>query len=283
MRTDFDAELVQQHLAYRAAGHPGHRFPGARALQDVARVLAVVLERAREVRVAGPRTRHLAAPLAPRSVRFGGHHVLPVLPIAVPHEHRDGGAERLTGAHAREPLDLVGFDLHPSAAAVAAHAPLQLGVDALGRDGQPGGDPLEDRHEPAPVRFARRREAERHVDPRLKPRLRTAAEAAASAHRRGGAGFGFVSVGSRTITRPLAVIPNSSWPVASRATRNGPMIGSRIGMVTGTPAFKSWPPSNVSNTSIFASGRAANNSRLSLLVPLPQFGIQVPPGEKSWK
>src|SRR2546430_4244191 len=57
MRADFDAELVQEHLAHRAAGHPGHRFPGARALQDVARVLAVVLEGAREIRVARPRTR----------------------------------------------------------------------------------------------------------------------------------------------------------------------------------------------------------------------------------
>src|SRR6266566_913634 len=38
MRPDLDAELVQEHLAHRAAGHSGHRFPGARALQDVTRV-----------------------------------------------------------------------------------------------------------------------------------------------------------------------------------------------------------------------------------------------------
>src|SRR2546426_5888267 len=40
MRPDLDPKLLQEHLAHRAAGHPGHRFPGARALQDVARVLA---------------------------------------------------------------------------------------------------------------------------------------------------------------------------------------------------------------------------------------------------
>src|SRR2546429_16228 len=163
MRPDLDAELLQEHLAHRAAGHPGHRFPGARALQDVARVLAVVLERPREIRVAGARTRHLATPLAPRSVCFGGHHVLPVLPIAIPHEHRDGGAEGLAGPHAREPLDLVGFDLHAGAAAVAAHPPLQLDVDALGGQGQPGGDPLEDRHQAAPVRLARCGEPKGHA------------------------------------------------------------------------------------------------------------------------
>src|SRR2546422_1219627 len=131
MRTDFDAELVQKHLAHRAAGHPRYRFPGARALQDVARVLPVVLERAREVRVAGPRTRHLAAPLAPRGVRFGGHHVLPVLPIAIPHEHRDRGAERLAGPHAREPLDLVGFEDRKSTRLNSSHGYISYAVFCL--------------------------------------------------------------------------------------------------------------------------------------------------------
>src|SRR2546428_8348753 len=107
MRPDLDPKLLQEHLAHRAAGHPGHRFPSARALQDVARVLAVVLEGPREIRVAGPRTRHLAAPLSPRRVRFAGHHVLPLLPIAIPHEHPDRGAARLTGPIPRQPPDRV--------------------------------------------------------------------------------------------------------------------------------------------------------------------------------
>src|SRR5256884_6878341 len=50
---DLDAELFQQDLAYRAAGDSRHRFARARPLQDVARVPAVVLERAREIGVAG--------------------------------------------------------------------------------------------------------------------------------------------------------------------------------------------------------------------------------------
>src|SRR2546428_13768034 len=106
MRTDFDAELVQEHLAHRAAGHSGHRFPGARALQDVARVLAVVLEGAREIPVARPRTRPLAAPPPPGGVRFGGPPVLPGLPIPIPHEHRTGGARRVSGPHSPRPLNL---------------------------------------------------------------------------------------------------------------------------------------------------------------------------------
>src|ERR1041385_1484718 len=248
MRPDLDAELLQEHLAHRAAGYPGHRFPRARALQDVARVLAVVLEGPREIRVAGPRTRHLAAPLAPGGVRFGSHHVLPVLPIAIPHEHRDGGAEGLAGAHAREPLDLVGFDLHAGAAAVAAHPSLQLDVDALGGQGQPGGDPLEDRHQPAPVRFPGRGKAKRHAtsppsltspnlhnlhqppDNSTRARLRVGLSRSPRgsggevSHRRGGAcGLVFVMVGSDTTTSPRAVMPNRyCWPlVASNATRSG--------------------------------------------------------------
>src|SRR5881396_3713089 len=150
MRPDLDAELLQEHLAHRAAGHPGHRFPGARALQDVARVLAVVLEGPREIRVAGPRTRHLATPLAPRSVCFGGHHVLPVLPIAIPHEHRDGGAEGLAGPHAREPLDLVGFDLHAGAAAVAAIRRLSSTLMRSADRGSPAGIPSRTATRPRP-------------------------------------------------------------------------------------------------------------------------------------
>src|SRR5439155_1572562 len=97
----------------------------------------------------------LAPPLGAAGVRLGRHHVLPVLPIAIPYEHRDGGAEGLSGAHSREPLDLVRFDFHAGAAAVTAHAPLQLGVDALRRQGQPGGHPLEDRHQAASVLLSR--------------------------------------------------------------------------------------------------------------------------------
>ncbi len=132
MRTDLDAELVQQHLTHRAARDARYGFPGARALQDVTGVLAVVLERSGEIGVAGPWPGDLAAPLATGCVGFRSHHILPVLPVAVPHQHGDRGAEGLARAHAGEPFDLVCLDLHARAAAVAAHAPFQLGVDALG-------------------------------------------------------------------------------------------------------------------------------------------------------
>src|SRR6266699_394992 len=62
---DFHAELLQQQLAHRAARHARHGLPRARALQDVPSVLPVVLERAREVRVARAGPRDLAPPPYP--------------------------------------------------------------------------------------------------------------------------------------------------------------------------------------------------------------------------
>ena len=115
----------------------------------------------------GTRPRDLAPPAPPerigRRIGFGCHDVLPVLPVAIPDEHRDWGAQRLAGAHAGEPFDAIGLDLHPGAAAVAALAALQLGVHVGGGQRQAGRDPLEDTHEPSAVRFACRCEPECHV------------------------------------------------------------------------------------------------------------------------
>ena len=44
-----------------------------------------------------------------------GHDVFPVGPVAVGDQHGDGRAQRLAGADAGEPLDLVALDLHPGA------------------------------------------------------------------------------------------------------------------------------------------------------------------------
>src|SRR6266581_4316718 len=81
------------------------RSARARPLQNVARILAVVLERAREIGVTGAGAGDLTPPLSGGRVGLGGHDVLPVLPVTVPHQHRDGRAQRLTRAYAGEPFE----------------------------------------------------------------------------------------------------------------------------------------------------------------------------------
>jgi len=53
-RPDLDAQLAQERARHAACGHPGRGLARRRALQDVANVRVVVLERARQVAVAGP-------------------------------------------------------------------------------------------------------------------------------------------------------------------------------------------------------------------------------------
>src|SRR2546426_11805633 len=104
---DLDVELLEQQLAHGPAGDPGDGLAGAGALQDVARVLAVVLEDAREVGVPRPGPRDLPAARLRGGLGPRGHHVPPVLPVAVPHEPPAGGARPLARPHARGALDLV--------------------------------------------------------------------------------------------------------------------------------------------------------------------------------
>src|SRR3989442_8195094 len=85
MGADFHPELLEQQLAHRPAGNAGDGLARAGALQDVARVLAVVLEDAREVGVPRAGPRDLPPARLPGGLGLPGHHVLPVLPVAGPH------------------------------------------------------------------------------------------------------------------------------------------------------------------------------------------------------
>ena len=69
-----------------------------------------------------------------------------VLPVAEPREH----------------LDAVLLDLLPRRAAVALLPPLEVGVDRVAVELEPGGQPGEDRDERGAVRFAGGGDAEGH-------------------------------------------------------------------------------------------------------------------------
>ncbi len=129
----------------------------ARALEHVANVGAVVLDDARKVGM--PRTwprddRPDRAGRSGRRLVLGMHRLLPVFPILVANEQRDGRAKRFAGAHTGENLGLVGFDRHAAAAAVPTLTPLELFGDGLEIDMQSGRHAFENDDESLAVRLA---------------------------------------------------------------------------------------------------------------------------------
>ncbi len=88
-----------------------------------------------------------------------------MLPVPIPDQQGNGGAQRLAGTDAAQDLDRIRLDAHPSAAAVARHAARQLAIDVLGDEQETGRDPFEDGHQRPPVRLPCRGEPDHRVTP----------------------------------------------------------------------------------------------------------------------
>ena len=154
---DLDVERSKQLPGNRARRDTRRGLAGARALEHVANIGAVVFDDAGKVGMPRTRPRDDRPDRAGRSRRrliLGMHRLLPVFPILVANEQRDGRAERFAGAHARENLGLVGFDRHAAAAAVSTLTPLELFGDGVEIDMQSGRHALENDDEPLAVRLA---------------------------------------------------------------------------------------------------------------------------------
>ena len=120
--THLDVERGEQLTCERADGHARSGLAGTGALEDVAHVRAVVLQRPCQIGVPGTWPRYRGATRTrgvSRRVRTDVHRLLPVLPVAIADEHRDRAAERDTLADAAKDLRRVGLDLHAPAAAIA--------------------------------------------------------------------------------------------------------------------------------------------------------------------
>ena len=173
MASDADAKLREQSPAYGTHRDAGRGLPGGGAFEDVARVVPVVFQQSREIGVSRTHACHSALPRAFRlgpvarcvfgRGRRGIHDFLPVLPIAVPNQHRDGRSDCLAGTDAREQLDGVLLDLHPSAAPIALLPARELLVDVAREQPQAGGNALENRNEGLSVGFAGGRESKHSV------------------------------------------------------------------------------------------------------------------------
>ena len=95
----------------------------------------------------------------------GGHGAIPHVQFlwsTFAHDERERRAERAAVAEAGEHLDAVLLDLLARRAAVALLPPLQVGVDPVAVELEPGGQAADDRHERGPVALSGRCERERH-------------------------------------------------------------------------------------------------------------------------
>ena len=140
MRTDSDTQFAQQHATDGTGGHARGRLTGRGALENVAGVGAIVLEQPGEIGMSRPHPRDLPLPGAVGIAvsRSRVHDLEPVLPVAVADQHRDRRAERLAGAHARQELDAIRFDLHAAPSAVPLLSAGEVSVDVGGQQGDTG-------------------------------------------------------------------------------------------------------------------------------------------------
>ena len=127
-----------EQLSGQASGRDASGgFARAGTLEHIADVVVAVLERAGEIRVSGPWTRHLrpsGAGCAFRHLGLDVHRLLPVDPVAVANDKRDRRAGREAVPNAGEHFDVVAFNGHSPAAPVAALSPPELRVERVDID-----------------------------------------------------------------------------------------------------------------------------------------------------
>ena len=128
-------------FASAPSGHARRRLPRRSSLQNVARIVKIKLQPARQVGVARTRSGQRAPRAAILSAILDGHGLLPVGPVAIFDAQRDGRADRLPVPNAGQRLDVVLLDLLPAAAPVAQLAPVQVAVDKIEVDAQTCGQP----------------------------------------------------------------------------------------------------------------------------------------------
>ena len=161
---DLDPELAQQRLRDGTGRDEHGRVPRARALKRVPHVLVAVLERTGEIGVPRSRERHRLRPLPARLAlrRPRAHAPLPVRVVAVADDERNGRPESPPVAQAGEHLDYVLLELLAGAPAVALLPATEVAVDRGAVELESRGQAGQDRDERRPVRFAGRRQPERH-------------------------------------------------------------------------------------------------------------------------
>ena len=122
-----------------------------------------VLDDAGEVGVARTGTgddRTITARRVGRLRSLDVHRFLPVLPVSVRNQQRDGAARRFAVPYAAQGFGAIGFNRHPPAAPTSALPPAQLRGHRVEVDRQTGGHAFEDRDERLAVRLTSRQKSQ---------------------------------------------------------------------------------------------------------------------------
>ena len=159
-----DAERREKLAANSADRNAHRRLACTRALEDVTRIPAVVLQHARQIGVSGA---HCRDPL-PRRCAEGIHAIRPVHKVAVHDLQGKRCADGLAKAQSREHEHAIRLDLHAPAASIAALAARKLGIELRTRELQPRRQTIDDCRQCRAVRFSPRDKSQlSHVNPPL--------------------------------------------------------------------------------------------------------------------
>ncbi len=152
-RADPHVQLVEHPPRGRGQRDAHGRLARAGPLEGIAQIFVPELDGAGQVGVAGARQRHQLARIVDRLDRHARRPGFEV--IGVLDQHRQGRPQRAPMPHAREDARLLRLDGHAPAAAVPQLAALQIALEVLGEQAQPGGKAVEDADQRRPMRLAR--------------------------------------------------------------------------------------------------------------------------------
>src|SRR4051812_42440190 len=117
MTQNLDAELTEKSLGNGSDRDARRSLPRTCALKDIAGILKVILDGPCEIGVPGARTSHRLLLILAALDRFYRKDLVPVLPILVPDDHRNGRTDGRRMPDTGYDLGLIRLDLHPPATA----------------------------------------------------------------------------------------------------------------------------------------------------------------------
>jgi len=139
-------------------GDTSGRLSGACAFEHITDVGVAVLDRASEVGMSRSRPcdiRTFRSGRSPWHLALDVHRLLPVHPVTIANQKRDRRTGRDAVTHSREHLGAIAFDLHATAASVAALATAELQVQRVDIELEAGGHAVNGDDQRLAVRLAR--------------------------------------------------------------------------------------------------------------------------------